>query len=191
MEGGKRRDQGVLRSSYSGLLAVQGGKPFKPEFQSTLESFDQSRWLKSQREQKVGAKVKGCKRNAATNEAWGASLLWDPWPWAPESPEELQEVRDRITTEEVSPEAGELNPPDRTIQEDLIISWPRELAGDLALTQVCKGTVIQESPLPCPPSWWSGITNQRSLLYHYSLISLEHVSLGWSHGMLLQVLATS
>lgn len=72
--------QGVLWCSYSGLLAVQGRKPFKLVFQSTLESFEQEEQsrLKYQREQRVGAKVNWCKRNTAMNEAQGASLLWEP-----------------------------------------------------------------------------------------------------------------
>ena len=56
------------------------------------------------------------------NEAQGASLLWEPWHWAPDRPEELQETRDRIATEKASHEGDEPDSPDRTIQEDLIIS---------------------------------------------------------------------
>lgn len=114
---GEPECQGVLWCSYSRPLAVQGRKPFKPETQSTLDSFEQEEQgrLNSLREQRVGAKANWGKRNAAMNETHGASLLWEPWPWAPDRPEEPQEMRDRIITERVSPEGGEPSSPDRII----------------------------------------------------------------------------
>lgn len=55
---------GVLWCSCSGLLAVQGRKPFRPELQSPLESFEQEKKgrPKSQRGQRAGDKINWCKK---------------------------------------------------------------------------------------------------------------------------------
>lgn len=51
--------QDVMWYSYSGLSALEGKKPCKPEFQSTFQSFEQKEQsrLKSQGKQRVEAKA--------------------------------------------------------------------------------------------------------------------------------------